>query len=191
MFEGSTRAGIALKGITETIQNSSAKALAIDAGFLLNPYQIEGLTLSGVLRNLGSHPVFDRQVQSLPTELDAGAAYDIRWPKHRIVLASELAIPYYGDPYAKLGTEFGFASEGGNETFLRLGYNTVSAPHLGPLTGLTVGVGLRIRAFSTDLAFQPMGDMQNMIKITLQWRFGTTASLPENKPAPRRIIWER
>ncbi|MCX5788004.1 MAG: hypothetical protein NTX64_05765, partial [Elusimicrobia bacterium] len=87
--------------------------------------------------------------------------------------------------------EFGFAFAGGNEAFFRLGYDTVSAPYLGAVTGATVGVGLRVRSFASDIAFQPMGSMQNAIKMSLQWRFSTSASLPESKPAARRMLWDR
>jgi len=191
LWEGSMRAGVALKGVFETVQSASAKAVALDAGFLFYPYQFDGLTLSMTVRNVGSHPVFDKEVNSLPAEFDGGAAYDLRWPAHRLLLASEIAVPYYGDPYAKLGAELGIVFDGGNEAFFRLGYKTLSAPYLGAVSGATVGVGFRVRSFSADIGFQPMGDLENVIKLGMQYRFSAAPFLQKEPPAAGRIIWER
>ena len=178
LWEGSMRAGVALKGVFETIQDRTAKAVAADAGFLFYPYQFDGLTLSLVMRNIGSHPVYDREVEALPAEVDGGVAYDVRWPDHRLLFAFETAVPYYGAPYAKVGAEYGTRAGEASQAFFRVGYKTLSAPYLGVLTGATFGVGFRVRSFSADIGFEPMGELNNILRISLQYRFSAGGYVP-------------
>ncbi|MBI4425886.1 MAG: hypothetical protein HY554_19305 [Elusimicrobia bacterium] len=170
-WEGSARFGLAVKAVRETIRERGASAVAVDLGGLYYPYAVEGLSASLTLRNLGSRPRFIREKGSLPTEAGVGLAYARRSDRRVFMPVLELALPYYGDPFAKLGFELGTRLGEGSSAFLRGGYKTQSAPHLGPAAGATVGVGVQVRHLSLDLAFQPMGELQDVLKLSLGYKF--------------------
>lgn len=171
VWQGSLMAGVALKVVRESIYRHSAVAVAADGGVLFRHDDLPGASLSFSFRNLGSRPRFVRRAESLPAEIDFGAAYDLRLGDHRLLAALVAAVPYYGDPAGKLGLEYSMRFGDDYGAAVRVGYKSLSAADLGPLTGLTGGIGLRIRRMTFDIGFQPMGALGEVFRGTAGYRF--------------------
>lgn len=171
LWQGSLMAGAALKVVRETIYRHSAVAVAVDGGVLFRHEDLPGAALSFSFRNVGSRPRFVRKAESLPAEIDFGAAYDLRLGDHRLVTALVAAVPYHGDPVGKLGVEYSVRVGDDYGAAVRAGYKSLTAADLGPLTGLTGGVGLRIRRMTFDVGFQPMAVLGEVFRGTVGYRF--------------------
>lgn len=171
-WTGSVMVGIAMKVINETLYQRRAYAFAWDGGVLYRPSDMERLSLSATFRNVGTHMRFNKEDESLPLEFGAGAAYDIRIKGRKRLLGSlELAVPYYGNPYAKIGVEYSRPLVKKTAISLRLGYKTLTAPDLSALSGLTFGAGARYQRLTVDFAFQPLGELGESFRIGAGWRF--------------------
>lgn len=170
-WNGNLMAGLALKTVMETIHDKRASAFAADGGVLFRHYDLSELSLSFTFRNVGNRLRFIRAYESLPAEVSAGAAYDFPLQEHRLLAAFEVSVPYHGDPYAKVGAEYSARLAEATFASVRFGYKTLSAAALGPLTGLTGGVGLRHGRFSADVGFQPMADLGESYRMSLGYRF--------------------
>ncbi|MFH1723987.1 MAG: hypothetical protein ABII00_05120 [Elusimicrobiota bacterium] len=171
LWTGNLLLGAALKIVKETIHDRSASAIAADGGALFRHMDLPELAFSFAFRNVGSKPKFITQREDLPGEADFGAAYDLVWERRRLLPAFELAVPWYGPPFAKLGIEYSFPVADESTAALRLGYKSLSAPELGFLTGLTLGVGMIHKRFTFDFAFQPMGDLGEAYRFGLGYVF--------------------
>lgn len=177
-WTGSASLGAALKFVSETIYDQTAWAVALDAGSQFRPVDTPELSMSAVLRNVGTSPKFSKTKESLPAEAAFGIAYAFDSRKQRLWPAFEAVIPRHGKPYAKVGVEYLFPVTEAWRGAVRGGYKTLTAPYLGPLTGLTGGVGMENKAFHLDFAFQPMAVLGEVFRVSLGWKF--------NPPAPRR-----
>ncbi|TBR22622.1 hypothetical protein EPO15_07685, partial [bacterium] len=177
-WTGSAAVGAAVKFVSETIYDETAWAVALDAGSQYRPVDAPELSMSAVLRNLGTRPRFRHDSESLPLEFSLGAAYAFDWSHQRLWPAFEVAIPQFGKPYAKLGAEYVFPVSEGWRGAARGGYKTLTAADLGPLTGLSGGIGLIGRALTVDFAFQPMAVLGEAFRVSLGYKF--------NPPAPAR-----
>lgn len=183
-WTGSASVGGAVKFVEETIYDESAWAVALDAGSQYRPVDAPELSMSAVLRNLGTRPRFRQESESLPLEFSLGAAYALDWGGQRVWPAFEAAVPQHGKPYAKLGMEYVFPVSQGWRGALRGGYKTLTAGDLGPLTGLAGGIGLAGRAFNVDFAFQPMAVLGEVFRASFGWKFNPPAPV-RRKPARR------
>ncbi len=165
---GNLMMGFCAKGVRESIYTRNSMTLASDGGVLLRPIDAEPLALSFSWRNAGGRQKFLDQAEDLPMEGSLGASYDFRDESSRILPALELVMPYYGNPYGKLGVEY---SHGFGETLTlayRIGYKSLSATDLSPLSGLTVGFGALYRhRFRLDLGSQPMEPLGEVYRISL------------------------
>lgn len=170
-WQGALRAGAAFKVVSETIRSRHATAVAFDGGAQFVPVQLPEMTLSMTLRNLGTRPVFVSDRGSLPMQAAFGAAYSVRWEGRRVTPAFEVVVPYFGDMYAKLGAETMVAAGQRTELYFRAGYKTLAAPYLNAAAGATVGVGFRVNRFHTDVGFQPMAELENVLRVSLGYRF--------------------
>ena len=158
-------AGTNLKYLSETIENTTGKALAADFGFLYRPETIDWLSrwrFALAMRNLGSDAKFISQTESLPRSLDLGVAYQAF--AQAMTLALEAHQPRDNDPYASLGGEYWLY----NTLALRLGYR--SGRDLG--NGLSYGVGLRYKSMQWDFALVDYGDFGKAEQVGLTYRFG-------------------
>ena len=160
-----------MRVINETIYDRRAMALAWDGGVLYRPAQVESLSLALAFRNAGTEQRFNVFKESLPLEADVGAAYDWRFGRSRLLTSFEVAIPYYGPPFGKLGVEYAFPVAPHVQAALRGGYKTVTGTDLNPLTGLTGGFGARWHALDVDLAYQPMAELGAIYRMSLGYRW--------------------
>lgn len=171
-WTGEISAGISVKMIDESLGSRTAATAAVDFGALFRPVDLHDLILAGAVRHLGGRQRFINDSAPLPAEFAAAAAYEARAGRSwRFLPALEAVLPYAGNPYAKLGFEVEHLVDEGILAALRLGYGSRTAPDLGPLSGITAGVGLRIRRFSFDAGFQPMGELGQSFRLGVGWRF--------------------
>lgn len=164
-------AGLSIKAIQQDLGTRRASAFAADGGVLARPPGLRGLRLAGAFRNVGTKLRFIRDEQPLPGELAAAAAYPFQGREWRFIPALEAAVPYAGDPYGKLGIEASRAVSERAGVALRLGYTSRPVASLGPIAGVTAGMGLRVSGFSFDVAFQPMAVMGQSFRLSVGWRF--------------------
>jgi hypothetical protein len=166
-WSGTVMAGLSLKFINETIYQRSATAFAVDGGALFRPVDLRELRMSFAVRNLGSREKFINDSQSLPLEMDFGAAWDQQWWKSRLVPALEIALPYYGNPYAKLGVEYSNPVTEDATVAVRAGYKSLTATNLSPLTGITFGLGTVYKRLKVDFGFQPMAELGQTYRFSV------------------------
>ena len=174
IWEGSLLIGIAAKIVQETLQENSARAYALDGGVLFHHTLLPKMAWSAVFKNIGTKERFIRKYESLPAEAALGVSCDARFGNrgdHRLLPAFEVALPYYGNPFAKFGLEYTFPVTLEAVGSVRFGYKTLSAGDLGALSGLTGGVGLRVRRFNVDFSFQQQAELGEAYRIGLGWRF--------------------
>ena len=159
--------GLSAKVISDTINTRRSATAAADGGVLFRPREHQEFTLSFAFRNAGGKQKFLDQEENLPFESSVGLAYDCQDGPLRLLPAVEAVMPYYGNPYGKVGFEVSHAL-GGTVLAYRAGYKTLAASDLSPLAGLTGGLGLRVgRRLSVDLGFQPLADLGQVYRITL------------------------
>jgi len=170
-WTGEIAAGAAVKVIEENLGTRSASAFAVDGGGMFRPTDLHELILAGAVRNLGSRITFISQQEALPGEIAASVAYDARTDDWRFLPALEIAAPYAGNVFGKLGFEATKQLGEGSHAAMRVGYTSVSAADLGPLTGVTAGVGLGVGKFSFDAAFQPMALLGQTFRLGIGWQF--------------------
>ncbi len=170
-WTGDIAAGIAIKGISETLGTRTASSFAVDAGGLYRPSDLHELILAGAVRNAGEKIRFITDSEPLPVEASLAAAWDQRYEDWRVLPSIEAAMPYAGNGYGKLGVELTHRVAEGSSASLRLGYNSRTAADVGPISGLGVGVGLQIGGFKFDAAFQPMAVLGQTFRIGVGWKF--------------------
>jgi hypothetical protein len=170
-WTGEISAGAAVKLITEDLGTRSASAFAVDGGGMFRPTDLHELIVAGAFRNIGSKITFISQAEVLPAELAASVAYDARTDEWRFLPALEVAAPYAGNVYGKLGFEATKTISDGTSAAMRVGYTSVSAADLGPLAGVTAGVGLKAGKFSFDAAFQPLALLGQAFRLGVGWQF--------------------
>lgn len=163
--------GLTAKLIQEDLGTRRAATFAFDGGAIYRPADIEGLSLAAAFRNVGKGLRFISRSAPLPWEIAAGAAFDAHVDDWRLLPALEGAFPYAGNPYGKLGFEASHPVGRGLRAALRLGYNSRTVPDLGPISGMTAGVGLRIGGLSFDSAFQPLAVLGESLRIGVGWEF--------------------
>lgn len=171
-WTGQVALGATAKFVNEDLGTRSASTFAGDVGAMFRPVDLHDLILGGALRHLGGRLRFISESQPLPAEAAVGVAYDARFEDWRVLPAFEAGAPYAGNIYGKIGVEC--SRRLGREMWaaLRFGYNSRSAIELGPLTGLTAGVGVRSGALSFDAAFQPQAVLGETLRLSLGWKFG-------------------
>lgn len=170
-WTGEISAGVSLKVINENLGTRSASAFAIDGGGMFRPTDLHELILAGAFRNIGSKMTFISESEPLPGELAVSAAYDERTDDWRFLPALEIDAPYAGNVYGKIGFEATKSISDGTSAAMRVGYTSVSAADLGPLSGVTAGVGLKVGQFSFDAAFQPMALLGESFRLGVGWTF--------------------
>ncbi len=171
VWTGSLMAGFAVKGVYEAIYDNNAFAFALDAGALFKPAALPDMTVSGAIRNLGGKMQFVTESEALPTEADIGMSYDVRTWSARFLPALEVALPYYGNPYAKLGAEYEWPIGDFTRVAVRAGYKTQTVSDLGFVSGITFGLGTQYKKFSADFGFQPMAELGEAFRMTIGLRW--------------------
>jgi tetratricopeptide (TPR) repeat protein len=167
-------AGIALKGIGQLIDDYHGWTGAADFGVLASEL-IPDLRLGLVIRNLGKPLVLVAQNHPLNANVEFGAAYGL-WHR-RLLVTFDLQKPFFDEMAFKLGAE-GILVE--DVLYLRAGYRYFQYGNdLGPLSGLSLGVGFRIADYSVDYAYSPFTDLGDVHKLAVTLPFGR--SIAEEK----------
>ena len=171
-WTGEISAGLSIKVLDESLGTRHAATFAVDGGGLFRPVDWHDLIVAGAFRHVGDRERFIADSAPLPAEFAGALAYEVRlWDKWRLLPALEADIPYAGNPYGKLGFEAEHLVAAGVAAAVRLGYNGRTLPDLGAFSGFSAGIGLRIKRFSFDSAFQPMGVLGESFRLSVGWRF--------------------
>lgn len=170
-WAGALAIGVSLKVLQESLYQRNTSAVAVDGGVLFKPVALKDLSLSFVLRNLGGKERFIEYSEPLPAEMDLGISYNAKSPSSRFTSAFELALPYYGNPYAKLGFEYAKPVTKNAVAAFRFGYKTLAAVDLSPLSGLTCGLGVSYRKVGIDFGLEPLAELGQIYRLTLNLRW--------------------
>jgi hypothetical protein len=156
--------------VSAKLADVSANAFAADIGAMFKARK--NLTLAGVLSNAGGKLTFLDQPDPLPLNFRLGAAYQ---PFGWWILSADAVYRKSGPSSFHAGAEWKLMPA----VALRAGYRTDTLEGLGPLAGLTLGVG--VNAWGAELAYAwlPMGELGNTHYLSLVLRLG------EN----RRQLW--
>lgn len=162
--------GVTFNYISETIMNTSATGIAVDAGVQYNGLgSIEGLKMAVVIRNLGGQMKFDgsdllRKAEDsnslrgtqyykvdaesfeLPSQLELGLSYDYEISEtYSALIAGSFQNNNYSNDEYKIGAEVGYKGM----AFLRAGYshiNEAADVEEENLFGPAFGAGLNMKA---------------------------------------------
>jgi len=163
--------GIAGKWINAKISNVGASAYAGDAGVMIRA--TDKLTLAGAMTNEGTKLTFINDGGSLPLAGRLGTAYDVT-PHLR--LAADGIYQAYGQASGHFGAEWrptAFVA-------LRAGYQTETTTELGPMAGVTAGIGLTLWGQEFAYAWLPMGDLGATQYFSMVIKFGEQAQERRN-----------
>ncbi len=164
---GSLMVGGSVKAVNETIYQRSASAVAFDGGAIFRPADLQSLSLSFAFRNAGSKEQFTKENENLPAETDFGVAWDARSWSSRWLAAFEAALPYYGNPYAKLGVEYSKPMGENTSASVSAGYKTLTVYNLSPLSGVSFGLGFKYGKLTADFGFEPAAELGQTYRFTL------------------------
>jgi Uncharacterised protein family (UPF0164) len=156
--------GFTLKFIRSTIDDSSAFAIAIDAGILYHASEKTNVSL--VLQNLGSKMKFEEESDPLPLDLKVGMLHKY---SNRLNITAELN-QYFIDEkfYPSLGTEYWFRDSFALRSGYKFGYDTAN---LGSEVGLSLGFGIKVSDLGIDYAYIPFGDLGNIHRFGFWLQF--------------------
>jgi hypothetical protein len=165
--------GIAAKFIQSKIIES-ASAAAVDVGLQSRVYA-DRFRLALTATNIGTKMKFEQDSESLPLALRAGSALKLteRW-----LSSLDIAFPKDNEPYAAIGTEYGWRA---GETFTligRAGYNSRTSGDISGVTGFSLGLGFSFPRAALDYAFLPYGGLGLTHRISLSFKWGSSESSP-------------
>lgn len=156
-------AGATLKYVRVALDTLKENAMAADAGVLART-PIEGLTVGGAMRNLGTNIGPD----SMPLTFKGGVAYKTFGKK--LVLASDVDwIMTERRAYASLGTEFWISPNLAARAGYQFGHGKDQLQSR--MVGLGAGLGVKFERFTMDYAFMPYGDLGTTHRMTIGVRF--------------------
>jgi len=171
---GGLSAGLNINYIREDIGGTVSQMGSFDIGVkYLTP--VNGLSLGIAARNIGL------QIDGFDTYKDftVGVGYKLDINRNDALnLAVDCGAPAGGGVNASVGAEYGFSKM----LFLRAGYEFDRTEPAG-LKDLRAGLGLNYNNFSLDYAFEPYGDLGNVNKIALSYKFGS-----QEAPKPVAVI---
>lgn len=169
--------GGTIKVISETLDNFSANAVAVDLGAKWRP-PVEGLTLGLSVLNLGSTLRFVSAGDELPISVRFGAGY--RSPSRRWGLNGDIVYVKNQDIEGKIGGEWWVWDD---HLALRAGAN--SANDAG--SGFTVGAGFKWNDVLIDYSYVPFGDLGDQNLISLSYQFGAQRGEPPERVSSRKV----
>jgi hypothetical protein len=164
--------GLGLKGSTQSISGQNYSNLAVDLGALIEPAR--GLRFGLTYTDLGNQVAGYAQ----PADLNLGASFGFQAGRNNhLLLAASGTWENNGVNTLQLGLEdvvHQFLSA-------RAGYRAVSADtQIDGLTGLSLGLGLKLGRLGVDYAYLPYGDLGTTHRISLTFAFGA-----EDRPRRR------
>ncbi len=159
-------AGVSLKGIYQVIDTYSAWSMACDLGFLMTGL-VPNLTAGITIKNLGKPIKFIEKSSLLPMTAEAGAAY--RLFNNTLLVSLAVCIPFQQEIVFKAGAEYNLEEI----IFFRAGYKySQFGNDLGPLSGLSCGLGADISEYKVSYAYAPYSDLGDTHRISLTFPFG-------------------
>lgn len=163
--------GVALKGIYQQIDTYSAWSGALDFGYTVRSFYLTNLSLGATVRNLGLPIKFIETRYQLPLTFEIGAAYQVL--NETLMLTGSIQKPLLQEMVFKLGAEYVLE----DIIFLRAGYKYAQFGNdLGPLSGLSVGLGSQISEYKIDYSFIPYADLGNIHRLTIIFPFGKSTA---------------
>jgi len=155
--------GLALKGLSENLQQVGGYGAGADIGFLARPMPFLGIGLT--CRNIG-RAYYSPDIYRLPTEIGLGASFQ----SPQLKALADAVYPLDNDLNLRAGIEFTPIKE----LALRLGYRTGPADitTLGFFSGLTLGLGVTLKNLSLDYCLVPYG------KLGITHRIGLATVVP-------------
>jgi len=192
-FNSRYSASLTLKGLRQSIDTYSAVSVAADFGFLWHQ-ALPNLNLGATLRNLGKPIRFIAESHPLNLTVEVGAAYTLL--DKTLLLAFDVCKPFFQELSFKVGAEYEFL----DLLFVRGGYRYRQFGNdLGPWSGLTLGLGLRIADYNLDYAYTPFPDLGDAHRITFTLPLGRSVAeeqrmldkLEKQVKAKQQIIFEQ
>ena len=156
--------GITMKALTEKILFDSASGVAFDLG-VQYATRYEGLTVGGVIRNMGPKFSFIQEKFALPREIRIGAGYVPTYESlQRSLLLSADMSKYRDEPTRlSLGAEYTYQGRFSATTGYRTRHDAA---------GFSAGLGIRMTKYRLDYAFAPFGSgLGNTHRFALGYRF--------------------
>ena len=168
VFDGASF-GATVKYIRSSI-TTSASTLGTDLGFLTAAFPVleRDMRIAYVAQNLGGTLKYQQKAESLPTNLRLGASWALTksW-----LLALDVDEPLDNAPYFALGTEYRIQVNDDTSFSGRLGVNTRALGDAGSFSGLSLGLGARLRNYGLDYAFAPLGALGMTNSLSLNYSF--------------------
>jgi len=158
--------GLTVKGLYQVIDEYAAWSVAADLGFLMLSI-IPHLNLGLTLKNLGKPIRFIEESYLLPMTMEAGASYQLF--NNQLLLTFDMTKPWQQEMVFKCGAEYNIEES----LFFRIGYKYAQFGNdLGPLSGLSAGIGAELSDYKVDYAFTPYADFGNVHRISIVFPFG-------------------
>lgn len=156
--------GANLEYVSQTLDDESAAGFAADLGALR---RLGAFTAGLAVTGLGPDLRFRTAGDPLPLALRLSGA----WRGGPALLAAEAVAPRDGGPALRLGGEWRLAAGPDSSWAARAGYRTDTIGGLGALSGLSLGVGLRLGRWDVDFAFLPYGALGRSYRLGMGFRF--------------------
>lgn len=155
--------GISAAYIAQKIDDASRSGGSLDIGFLWELIP-DRLHIGSAIQHAGPKlPAFDTEEESLPLTYRIGLGYYIA--EKKLLIGSELKKIIHGKPALNTGIEYKIK----NILFVRAG--AVLGSDRDESLPVTAGVGLIIRDYNLDYAFEPFGELDVTHRIALSLKF--------------------
>ncbi|MDI6704523.1 MAG: PorV/PorQ family protein [bacterium] len=162
-------AGFSLKGIYQQIDREKGQGAALDIGWLYK-IPIKNLNLGFAIQNWGSKMKIYKRKFQLPRIFRIGASY--RPFKNNLTLAFDVSKSIDNGLILHFGTEYQIF----DLIAIRGGYRyKLDQIDNEPLSGLTAGLGFKIKDYQLDYAFVPYSDLGDTHRISFLLKFGPSS----------------
>jgi len=170
--------GMNVKYIASAIENESASAIAVDAGlvFLGDKYAAYPYRLGVSIRNLGTPMKYMSKSEPLPLTAAAALSMTIAGPIEAGVNVSNNLTENVFEFGVGMGLNVAdsLSLTGGLSRELGSAADADSMPFR-----LTAGVGFKVADFMLNYGFVPMGELGNVQRMSVTFKFGERSYLPE------------
>jgi long-subunit fatty acid transport protein len=155
--------GGVVKGLYDQLDTERTSAIGIDLGAM---YNVNGVNIGLVVRNLGTTLSYGEAAGVLPTEVKVGVGYYGLGGKG--LVSSDLEMPFYGRKVLSIGGEYNVYKT----IYVRAGYRMKEGGNeLGSLDGVNAGLGFNISAFKINYGIAPFGDFGVIHRVSLNRSF--------------------
>lgn len=161
-------AGIVVKMVKESIAGVTGQGFMFDAGLLWDTPKVKGLTLAGVIQNIGPRVKFNTTNEYLPSVICIGGKYSIDVYNQNAIVALDVQKFKNESTVFKVGTEVSF----GGVVPVRAGLTTKNTDGL----GFSVGTGYSMNNLSFDYAYVPFKNLGNTHRFSITMAFNVKAA---------------